>query len=356
MKRNLVIAGILAALLFLVILAWFGARAYPEGGGSAKTDSAHEMPMTVTAHGLKVVVLDAALQAQAGIRTRPLTPVRYRARVSAYGVILDPLPLLKLRTSYTAALGQAGVARATVTAAQGEYERLRHLNRDGQNISIKTAQAAQAAYRSDQARLTAALANAASLRQMALTQWGPALGGWILGKVGDPLIRLFNGHDALLLVTLPPSLAIPSMPPVVHVESGKPTAYTDARLISTAPQSDPSVQGETYFYRMPAHHVRVGMRVAVDVPLAGQATQGIVVPDSAVLWYAGQAWVYLQTDAEHFVRHLVSTRNPVPSGWFETDIRPGQRVVTQGAQLLLSQELLAPPSASHEANEDQDND
>jgi len=379
MKRNrwnLLAVGIVGALLLAAGWAGFGTRGRPEADESHRAVSQELPPTTITAHGLKVVVLGQALQAQAGIRTQPLVPARYRSQVRAYGLVLDPRPLLALRAGYAAALGQLGVARAVATTSQREYERLRLLNRDDQNVSIKTVQAAQGAYQSAQARLAAALVNVANLQQTAITQWGPVLARWALHHRTGPLTRLFNGQvngqGALLLVTLPPGLAVPSMPTVVQVDNGNMPAST-ATWVSASPQSDPSIQGETYFYLMPAREVRMGMRVAVDVPLPGQTRQGVVVPDSAVLWYADQAWVYLQTNVEHFVRHRVSTQAPVRGGWFETDLSPGQRVVTQGAQLLLSQEMFAPSasgetgegaeghkdqkgSGSHGADEDQDND
>ena len=375
MKRNrwnLLAVGIVGASLLAAGWAWFGMRGRLEAGESHRAISQDLPPTTITAHGLKVVVLGQALQAQAGIRTQTLVPARYRSQARAYGLVLDPQPLLALRAGYAAALGQLGVARAVATTSQREYERLRLLNRDDQNVSIKTVQAAQGAYQSAQARLAAALTNVANRQQTAITQWGSVLARWALHHPTGPLTRLFNGQDALVLVTLPPGLAVPSMPTVVQVDNGNMPAAA-ATLVSASPQSDPSIQGETYFYLMPARGVRMGMRVAVDVPLMEQTRQGVMVPDSAVLWYADQAWIYLQINAEHFVRHRVSTQAPVRGGWFETDLRPGQRVVTQGAQLLLSQEMFAPSasgetgegaeghkdqkgSGSHGADKDQDND
>ena len=376
MKRNqwnLLAVGIVGASLLAAGLTWFGMRGRLEADESHREVSQALPPTTITAHGLKVVALGQALQAQAGIRTQTLLPALYRGGYArAYGLVLDLRPLLALRASDATALGELGVARAAATTSQREYERLRLLNRDDQNVSIKTVQVAQGAYQSAQARLAAALTNVANLQQTAITQWGPVLARWVLHHATGPLTRLFNGQDALLLVTLPPGLALPSMPTVVQVDNGNMPASA-ATLVSASPQSDPGIQGATYFYLMPAREVRMGMRVVVDVPLAGQTMQGAVVPDSAVLWYADQAWVYLQTAAEHFVRHRVSTQAPVRGGWFETDLRPGQRVVTQGAQLLLSQEMLAPSasggtgegaeehkeqkgSGSHGADEDQDND
>ncbi|WP_297364468.1 hypothetical protein [Acidiferrobacter sp.] len=340
MKRKWVIVGLLTASLFIVIFLWLSARGHAEHVDVHKANSGHELPQTIMAHGLRVVVLGTALQGQAGIRTQVLASAPYRPMVRAYGMILDLQPLLALRTQYAAALGQVGITRAAVTAAHEEYERLRFLNRDNQNVSTKSMQSAQSAYLSDQARLTAALADATNLRQIAMAQWGSVLVRTMLSHVRVSANALFDRQDVLLLVTLPVGLVLPSAPPVVTVLDGRLSTPIDAWFVSASPQSNASVQGETYFYRMPAHQVRIGMRVAVDVPLGGPTRQGVVVPDSAVLWFANSAWVYRQINTTRFVRQRLSMRAPVPGGWFETNLRLGQRIVTQGAELLLSQERL----------------
>ena len=340
MKRNWVIVGLLTVSLFVALFVWLSVRGNSEYLDVHKANSGHELPQTIMAHGLRVVVLGTALQGQAGIRTQVLASAPYRPMVGAYGMILDPQPLLELRTQYAAALGRVGMARAAVTAAQQEYERLRLLNRDDQNVSTKSMQSAQAAYLSDRARLTAALADAINLRQIAMAQWGSVLVRTMLSHVRVSANALFDGQDVLLLVTLPVGLVLPSAPPVVTVLNGRLSIPIDAWFVSASPQSNPSVQGETYFYRMPAHQVRIGMRVAVDVPLGGPTRQGVVVPDSAVLWFANSAWVYRQINTTRFVRQRLSMRAPVPGGWFETNLRLGQRIVTQGAELLLSEERL----------------
>ena len=86
-----------------------------------------------------------------------------------------------------------------------------------------------------------------------------------------------------------------------------------------------------------------GIETARLAPAPGdgqKSSQGISVPDSAVVWLDGKAWVYLQKDSERFVRRDITSGNPVQSGRFVSkNIKAGDRIVTQGAQLLLSEEF-----------------
>ena len=69
--------------------------------------------------------------------------------------------------------------------------------------------------------------------------------------------------------------------------------------------------------------------------------KGLIVPTSAVVWSEGKAWVYQQTAADHFTRRAVPTDIPVEKGFFVAEgFSPGDKLVTRGAQALLSEELL----------------
>ncbi|HWT28047.1 MAG TPA: hypothetical protein VN084_00940, partial [Methylophilaceae bacterium] len=65
-----------------------------------------------------------------------------------------------------------------------------------------------------------------------------------------------------------------------------------------------------------------------------------VIPNDAVVWYGGKAWVYRQESPERFVRQPIETDHETGNGWFNTGlIKPGDALVTSGAQLLLSEEF-----------------
>jgi hypothetical protein len=69
--------------------------------------------------------------------------------------------------------------------------------------------------------------------------------------------------------------------------------------------------------------------------------KGLIVPTPAVVWSEGKAWVYQQTATDRFARRAVPTDIPVKRGFFVTEgFSPGDKLVVQGAQALLSEELL----------------
>ena len=100
--------------------------------------------------------------------------------------------------------------------------------------------------------------------------------------------------------------------------------------------------GATYYYRAPVAGFRAGARVVGHLGRDAEAATGVVVPERAVVWHAGRAWVYVRDEKEKdiFERQPVSASQLLPGGWFNAEgLEAGQEVVVTGAQLLLSEEL-----------------
>ena len=87
-----------------------------------------------------------------------------------------------------------------------------------------------------------------------------------------------------------------------------------------------------------------GTPLLAYLPTSAAAVQGVVVPSGAVVWYAGQPWAYVQAGPTRFARRPLGQAAETDGGFFVTgDLKAGDRVVTSGAQLLLSEEQ-RPPS------------
>lgn len=315
----------------------------------------------LTQNGATVVALDPLTQAQNGIRVERLPTIDYQPRTEAYGIVLNMQPLLDLRIRIIAARESLEGARASELASRKEYERLVLLARKDGNVSRKAVEAEEAVWKSDRARRRGARETLARLRRMSRIEWGKVLGEWAPhGDSGD-LADLMDGRELLLLVTIPVRGEMETPPSLIFVQVADSGPETTARLVSAAPRTDPAVQGVTYFYRMPSKDARIGMRLSAGVPSPGGALRGVFIPDSAVIWYVGRPWIYLEVSAGHFRRNALEGRVRVRNGWFETGYGSHPRVVVEGAQLLFSQELQpelrgssGPPKGSEENDDDDD--
>jgi hypothetical protein len=113
-----------------------------------------------------------------------------------------------------------------------------------------------------------------------------------------------------------------------------------AGFVSVLPQLDARLQAPSLLYEIAAHPGLVpGMNLNVFLA-SGPLERGAIIPSGAVVWSQGNAWCYVEESPGKFVRTAVQTSSPVSSGWFVTEgIDPNARVVTSGAQTLLSEEF-----------------
>lgn len=331
------------------VLVFFGKDEYE----AAQREDEIAIPSRVTQeNGAAVVTLSAQAQKISGIETLTLKPANFQVERLSYGSVMGIEPLIDLRARYQAALAEANVVRAALANSQQDYQRMQLLNKDNHNVSDRALQAAEAAWKADQAKLVAAETLASGIRDNMRQQWGDVLTGWATQPTGnESLQRLLQYREVLLRISLPADTPPPSQSSTLLVEPiGTQGQSSRAQWVSASPQTDATVQGRAYFYRAPADNLRSGMRIAARFTGQGQGATGVIVPHSAVVWYASQAWVYQQQGADTFVRSRINTEFEAEdqsggesvNGWFNsTGIKSGDVVVTRGAQLLLSEELKA---------------
>lgn len=344
MNRKTAIIITLQTLIIILLfwaLVFYGKDEY-EAATNAQDAAIASASHVTTENGTATITLSAASQQQSGITTTALKASSHQAAVSSFGMVIAIDTLLEQRTRYLAARDEANVVRTAIANSGQEYQRLAQLNRDNRNVSDRAVAAAEATWRADEARLAAAETAATSLRDTIRQQWGDTLAGWATQTAAAAsLQRLLQYHEVLVQVTLPSDSATPHQETPLLIEpAGAQGKMIAATFVSASPQTDTTLQGKTFYYRAPAGNLRAGMRVSAQLAAQEKASTGVIVPQSAVVWYANKAWVYRKQAADKFVRQQISTEIEAGTGWFNrSGIEAGAEVVTNGAQLLLSEEF-----------------
>ena len=290
--------------------------------------------------GQSAVKLDAQTLKASGIAVAALAPTPYQDQVRGYGTVLDVTPLTELNNSYTVARAQLVMGQAKLAASKTASDRARGLYRDQQNVSLAQFQAADAAARADQAAVAATDSQVRTLAATAAQSFGPVIAHALLD--GSALVtQLIAQQRFLLQVTLPPGIGLGAPPrtATVQVNDGPPIPVS---FVSPATRTDPRIQGVSVLYLVPATSgVLPGMNISVSLP-SGNPIDGVTIPPSAIVWWQDRAWIYRQADASTFVRMQIPTNLPAQDGSYVIKSPPGQlHVVTQGAQVLLSEEFRA---------------
>ena len=315
-----------------------GGLALTGGCGGPEADDAPP-PATETGSGA-----DANLRE--GIGTMTLESTVRPSRVETVGVVLDPASIVE-------AEGEAVTAEAALDASRAELARLESLHAMDRNVSTRAVEETRARVRADESRLT-------TVRRRIESEWGR-------------LVTALAPDDRKLLVddlasrrTVFARAAVPgNLVPERAVARllGREGEAIEAAAIGESPVADPVNPGRTVLLRIDARTTRwpVGSSVIVELYAGGPPVTGLIVPRSAVVRYAGRAWVYAADASGGFRREEValdvaeSVTEPV-AGWFlplpEGSRLAGAEVVVQGAQTLLSRELSGGSDSSAAADAD----
>lgn len=273
---------------------------------------------------------------------------------------LGAVEQVDLRSRLATATAEVQAARAALDSAKISLTRLRALNAQEQNVSDRAVQEADAAVKADEARLAGAQATVDLLEQATKGQLGTGAipitvlaGGTVVDvtarigeavESGQPIVRIARFDRVLATVVLPPGHTSDGLTPGAEVRvalAGSDTAMMRGVVIGEAPTADPKQPGRALLIRVDARTsgARPGMPVTAMVPTGGPARDGVLVPREAIVRHQGRAWVYVQTNGETFARREVALDTPVDGRWFITSLKPTERIVVSGAQVLLSEEL-----------------
>lgn len=337
---------VLGSAVLLGGLAALVISGFVEGREDAAQEAEREEPIkpplrvTLPERGEPVITLDDEAQHAIGLLMAALQPGKYQDQIRAYGTVLDLATLTTLNTNYVAAVSQLNTARARLAASQPAFARAQALyaKNIGNLVQVQTTEAALIA---DRAAVEAAESQVRTLRATGLQEWGPVIGNSMVTG-GGLITRLIERTEFLLQITLPPGLRIQEVPPEAAVEVGDSFSRASVRYISPATRADPRIQGLSYFYAAGANSgVLPGMNVRAFLA-NGAPVDGVIIPSSAVVWWAGRAWVYRRLGENTFSRLAIPTDMPAEkAGGFvvPATILDGTQVVTSGAQMLLSEEF-----------------
>ena len=336
MKRRLVLLSVVS----LALAGGAGGYIYQtfqdtSASTTAATQSAPP-PTVQTVNGETVIVVGPEEQRASHIEVAPLTAVTSQPNISTYATVIDLQPLFDLHNRLASARADVETFTAQAASSRSQYQRSRTLFADDRNISQKSFQDAQSAMQADEAKLQSANATLNGLNGTLRQQFGDALANAATAPTSKLFQRLQSGQAVVLRVTLPASFGMAPARIAIETPDGR---LAPAQKLSASPLADPAVQGSPWLYvaddALPAN-----LRTSAHVPTSSQAASELRIPERAVVWYGGQTWTYVRTAPDRFTRRFVPAGDEGDHGFMVTSgFRAGDQVVTQGAQLLLSEEL-----------------
>ncbi|HYR58964.1 MAG TPA: hypothetical protein VEO95_10055 [Chthoniobacteraceae bacterium] len=313
-------------VLFVLFVAAFGAVVW--WGLHRRDHDEKDAKDEKEKHEPGVVKIDVETQKRLGLAIAPLKPAQHKPAVAANGRVIDPSPLVALD-------GDLATATAALDASKAAEERARGLFQTGENVARKTFETAQAQLVTDQTHVQA-------LRRKLALEWGDAFAELDNGARGKLIDELVRGALALVRVDVPAGQAIGESPKAARVAViGREGEPLDAAQITPATLVDPKTQTQGYLLRVehPPFALHPGAAVTAWLELPGEAQAGVVVPRSAIVYFGGAAWIYVQREEDEFERRKIALDQPVAEGVFVAgQFKGDEKTAVTGAQLLLAEE------------------
>jgi multidrug efflux pump subunit AcrA (membrane-fusion protein) len=160
-------------------------------------------------------------------------------------------------------------------------------------------------------------------------------------EAGAVIARMVDFRHTLVRMDLPQSV-LAGGPPAKLELSADPARTFLATPVGPAPQVDPASQFLGYWYAVdnatawrPGLFVKGWLSVAEAAPVTA-----VAVPADALLYHQGRALVYVTIGAGRYERREVRVLGRQGSRWvLSGGVEAGERVVSAGAQVLLSEEF-----------------
>jgi hypothetical protein len=268
--------------------------------------------------------LSVEQQRAVGVVIAAAPAVKLPRRSEAFGEVLDPSQLV-------ADAGRLDSSQAAARAAVAETARLQGLYR-GANASLKALQAAQAAQIEAQVRVRQAQAEF-------LLHWGP-LARLAAAPRASLVERLAAGRQLLLRADLPGRHILGTIPSRALVDVDG--VDVQARVLGPLPQAAAEVQSVGLLLQIPRPPAGLGAGARLPVVLEGDALDGRMVPEGAVLYGEQGAYVYhvlpdrTKDGDTQFASEPVTLVQQVGDGWLVTGLHTDDRIVIRGAGVLWS--------------------
>ncbi|MFM2294060.1 MAG: hypothetical protein RLZZ350_473 [Verrucomicrobiota bacterium] len=275
------------------------------------------------ADGEPIVTLDAETQKRIALKTESLAATDWTPEVKGFGRVVDTATL-------AAALADLETARGAEEVSGKELARLQTLAKQG-NASDRVLQTAEAAAKHDGLALDAARAKFAM-------SWGKKLAD----DSGDTLKLLAAGEAVLVQIALPGGDSLKSAPASARIASLNDAAkFVSADFFDAGAGVDPMTQQQSFLFLAKQSSLTPGAAVTGFLKTGGAAVSGVTIPADAILRHDGKAWIYLQTGDDEFSRREITLDRATDGGWFTSELSATNKVVTSGAQMVLSTELSA---------------
>ena len=289
----------------------------------------------------KTITLSNAIIKNSGIEIQLISESENQSLYSSYGYVVNLKNLIDYKTNYLNINYEINKLATQLKEESEHFKKLKFLNEDNKNIADSVVHEKEIEINNLRNNLNILKSNKDNLLQTISQEWGKPFKELLTNPKKALLKNIFNSETKLLKITIAND-KIKKLPPqeLMVFSLNQPEIKYKANFISKAPVSNQDIQGRSYFYLTSNNDLMMGSKINSYIELVkDNPVKKFFIPKSAIVWNNGKPWIYKESSKNSFLRQPLFKMEEVKDGWVvQFENIPPRAIVTNGAQLLLSEE------------------
>ena len=290
----------------------------------------------------KAIQLDEEVIVTSGLKFKKLEYMTFKHEFIAHAEVINIEPLVSLKTEHQVLLAELKILQNDLHNHNKILKRAESLHKV-KSLSTRDLEKNRADRDHKATQLSAMNTRMDSFKYKTRSLWGEVLASIILDHEKQADFDELAAHKkSLILLSLSKKRTLEYQQQKVFVSNlnQRETALTASYLDQARHVNNP-LHGESHMYILEGQRLRVGMRLFAWIEESGKSVEGLFVPESAVIWYANEPWIYTKHEGDLFVRKPLGNARRINKGWLLDDemLVGDDLVVTRGGQTLLSEEF-----------------
>ncbi len=276
-------------------------------------------------------------QKSVGIVVKPPTAIAFQEQKKFHGVLADINELIESNKLFRLNNSRLIESKIILKQKKQDLKRMQGLFDAGKKVSERQLELTELSFQAAKRKLSEIQSEMDAIRQKITSNWNSKISNG-LGKEYGLLYEIISRKADLTRFSILSSSEIKRFLWEVTSSGSSNSEKYNAILLGPSGLSLQGETGETWLLRSSL------LNLSSNSPVVIYATEkkkqsGFLIPNEAVVRFAGESWIYIQNSSNFFERYLIETTFSNSSGIFSENIKPEQLIVIIGAQTLLSEEL-----------------
>ncbi|MDG2252563.1 MAG: hypothetical protein P8K73_02845 [Methylophilaceae bacterium] len=298
---------------------------------------------TAVENGLLLIKLPKNVEKNSNIKYEELTKTSFIDSSIFYGESINIKPLINLNTKLSIIQNKLDQLLVNLEAEVDHLSKLVMLNRDNKNISDSVVGQKEIDIKSIESNIDSLKKDKANIMNTIQNEWGSKFYKIFTVKKNNKLKNIISGKAKLIKITFSPNQINQEVPNIINISSiAQTNSNYEALYFSDSPEVDVNRSGKSFYYLVHNSKILNGEKFTGHRLASPKDQRFLFIPKQSVIWSNGIPWAYVHIeDTEKYIKKSLSELKETNNGWIikEGNLKAGDLIVTEGAQLLLSEEF-----------------